>query len=89
MKKYERLKGHEQAQAYIKRDNNKIELWSYTTKVLIYNTIDKSIDCTGLYSDTTRRHISWFMSQFIDGFDYYDIKKACLNNEKLYIGLVK
>lgn len=89
MVKLERLKGHEQAQAHIIRDHNKIELWSYSTKVLIYDTIDQSIECTGLYSMTTRRHITWFMSQFIGRYDYYDIKKSYLNNDKLHVGVVK
>lgn len=89
MIKLERLEGHENANAHIIREGCNIELWSYSTKVLIYNTLNKSIDCMGLYSSTTRKHIGWFMNQFIDGFDYYDIKKAYLDNETLYVGMVK
>lgn len=89
MIKLERLKGHEQAQAHIIREGCNIELWSYSTKVLIYNTLNKTIECTGLYSDTTKRHISWFMNQFIAGFDYYDIKKSYLENKLLNVKIVK
>lgn len=89
MIKLERLKYHKYAKAHIIRKEYNIELWSYSTKVLIYNTLNKSSECMGLYSNTTKRHISWFMDQFIEGFDYYDIKKAYLDNEILYIGLVK
>lgn len=80
----ERLKNHQYAKAEIIREGPTIILRSYTTNVLYYNVMDGTIECTGLYSNSTRRHISWFMSQFIDDFNYHDIKKAYLNNEKLY-----
>lgn len=86
MVKLERLKGHEQAQAHIIRDHNKIELWSYSTKVLIYDTINQTIECTGLYSATTRRHISWYMDETFNGkYDYYDIKEAYENDTMLEV----
>ena len=86
MIKLERLKGHEHAQAHIIRSNNKIELWSYRTMILEYNTIEKTIHCTGLYSSTTRRHIGWFMDQFFNNkYNYYDIKYIYNNNLSLLI----
>jgi hypothetical protein len=76
----EKIRGHEQAQCYIIHEGLEIKLVSYRTVVLIYNVIDKTIECTGLYSMTTRKHIGWFMNQYIQGYNYHDVKHAYENN---------
>jgi len=87
--KKERLKGHEQANCYILRSDNRIQLISYSTKVLDYDVIEKTVYCTGLYSMTTRRQIGWYMSQFIPHLNYHDIKHAYNKNTSLYVGFIK
>ena len=51
-----------------------IVLQSYNTDVII---IDHDwLECTGLYSMTTRKHISAFMREYGNGFTFQDVKKA-------------
>lgn len=86
MIKLEKLKGHHQANAHLKIDKRYTELWSYSTRVLIHDRLNGRIECTGLYSATTRRHISWYMEETFNGkYDYYDIKKAYQNNTMLEV----
>ena len=66
------------AQAHVKIDNNgNIFLISYKTLVA---SIDKDgwIQCRGLYSRTTIRHISAFASEYTP-FDYYTFKRLYLD----------
>ena len=63
------------AQAHIEIDSeNNISLWSYRTLVATINN-EGWLTVYGLYSNTTRRHISAFMAEYTD-FDYYMAKKA-------------
>ena len=67
--------------AYVRIDNDgSITLVSYVTDVV---KIDKDgwMDVTGLYSATTRKHISAFMSEYTN-HDYYFAKKLCLDGVK-------
>lgn len=64
---------HKSAQAgIIDRPDGTHILMSYNTVVAAVYP-DGSIDCTGLYSRTTIKHIGWFAREF--GFTYYDFKK--------------
>ena len=82
----EKLRGHQQPNAYLKIYKRYTELWSYSTMVLIHDRLNGRIECTGLYSATTRRHISWYMEETFNGkYDYYDIKKAYENNTMLEV----
>ena len=69
------------AQAYIKRYDGYVELWSYLTHVATIKWYASksgvcftTIECYGLFSATTRRHISAFAKQF--GLKYHDFKSA-------------
>lgn len=53
-----------------------VDLISYRTHVARVNP-DGSIECYGLYSATTRRHIGAFAKEH--GLTYYDFKNAYLN----------
>ena len=60
-----------------------IVLQSYSTDVII---IDHDwLECTGLYSMTTRKHISAFMAEYGNGFTFKDVKKCYENGWKLNI----
>ena len=72
--------------------NVKVRLWDDGSKSLVsYSTTVLEIDkdgwlvVYGLYSMTTRKHISAFMNEFVSGLDYYDAKQCYLNNYKLNI----
>lgn len=69
MRKSYKLYNHESCKARVEihfDENNfvsAIELWSYNTRVCGANRVydDKwAVFCTGTYSQTTRRQISWF-----------------------------
>ena len=68
---------------YVDIGEDKIVLQSYSTDVII---IDHGwLECTGLYSMTTRKHISAFMSEYGNGFTFHDVKKAYEGHYKFNI----
>ena len=62
---------------------DKIVLQSYSTDVIIIE--NDWLECTGLYSMTTRKHISAFMAEYGNGFTFQNVKKAYEGNYKLNI----
>ena len=64
-------------------DEDLIVLQSYQTDVIIIR--NSWLECTGLYSSTTRRHISAFMKEYGKGFNYFDVKEAYEKGYKLNI----
>lgn len=78
-----KLKRHESANAKVIIHYNKdIELISYNTSVIMASKIDNtaySLNCSGLYSATTRRHISWFINEYFNHINYYTIKDSVIN----------
>lgn len=75
-------------QCHVVYTNTGFELWSYTTKVIDYTTTTttNTITCTGLYSMTTRKHISAFMKEYFPQYSYYSVKWAVeKNNGELVI----
>ena len=72
------------AQAYVVIDEHGAKtLVSYTTEVV---TIDPLgwLTCTGTYSQTTRKHISYFMREYTN-LTYYHAKDAYENNYTINI----
>ena len=77
-----KIKGHESAQVRVRLHNDangvtkSIDLISYDTRVVTVDlTGERRIECTGLYSRTTIKHIGWFVREYLPGLSYYDIKK--------------
>ena len=66
------------ANAKVIEDGAMRHLISYTTHVASYNTATGEITVTGLYSATTRKHISAFAWE--NGRTYADFKNAYLNS---------
>ena len=58
-------------------------LQSYSTDVIIIE--NGWLLCTGLYSMTTRKHISAFMKEYGNGYTFQDVKKAFEGGYKLNI----
>ena len=73
------------AQAHVcVHENGDIELISYATSVCTI-TADGWLTCTGTYSMTTAHHISAFMREYGNGFDYYSAKECYIRNRALNI----
>lgn len=73
-------------QCYALYTSEGIELWSYSTRVITYNNSTRILKCSGLYSMTTRKHISAFMKEYFPQYSYYSVKWAVeKNNGELVI----
>lgn len=73
------LKNHEHASAYVRIYNDgTIELISYTTLVCRISS-EGLLTCTGTYSATTRKHIGWFMREYLNS-NYHVAKKCYIEN---------
>lgn len=79
-----KLKNHEYAQAHVEIENDDdsiiYRLVSYSTHVA---TVTETVagwflDCRGLYSMTTRRHISWFLDDIGSPFTFQDAKHSAV-----------
>ena len=75
----EKLKFMPYAQAHIVRNPNRIVLVSYDMQVAAI--IGGQLVCNGLYSATTRRHISAFCKQF---GTTYQVAKKCYTEKLKY-----
>ena len=80
-----KLKNHEYAQAHvvIENDDDSIiyRLVSYSTHVATVHETAAGwlLDCYGLYSMTTRRHIGWFLYDIGSPFTFQDAKRSVEN----------
>jgi hypothetical protein len=74
------------AQAHIEiHEDGAKSLFSYVTLVA-HITADGWLTVGGLYSATTRKHISAFMREYGGGvLDYYSAKAACEGNYRINI----
>ena len=83
---------HAQAEIRLVSDdghNHSIELCSYNTIIITIpmTYYEGAIYCSGLYSMTTRRHISWFLAEiFNDFYAYYNFKSEYLYHECEKVG---
>lgn len=75
-----KLKDHPYAQCCVIDDGRQIILRSYNTDVIIFNPFTGVLICTGLYSMTTRRHISNFLKEYLPTVNYQTVKKIAANN---------
>ena len=71
-----RIKGHEHASVKVYIDGNTITLVSYTTEVIrmVMEGVKRTMECSGTYSPTTRKHIGWFLKEYANDLNYYDMK---------------
>lgn len=80
-----KLKNHKSAQAHVMEHEEKLYLISYTTAVLIIDHATNVMEVTGLYSATTRRHISWFLDEYFYYIDYDMVKNAYEQGKKINV----
>jgi hypothetical protein len=62
-------------------------LRSYTTDVVFVRETPTiwELLCYGTYSQTTTRHIGWFLADICSPFTYYDAKKSFANSAEVVI----
>lgn len=70
-----RLKNHPFAQCTVKEFDDALVLQSYSTDVIIFDKRHGDLACSGLYSATTRRHISAFLKEYFPNVDFKTVKK--------------
>lgn len=68
-----KLKNHANAACRVRIHNDgNIEFISYSTLVIKLN--EDTIECTGTYSQTTRKQIGWFLKEYAPEYSYHDMK---------------
>lgn len=73
---YRKFDDHKAASAWIYEDEKEVSLISYTTRVVTMKKgKDRKVECTGTYSATTRKHIGWFVREFMPDLSYYSMKE--------------
>lgn len=72
-----RLNDHKHANCHVEQDGNKTTFVSYSTPVIfiIHEDGARFIECTGTYSQTTRKQIGYFLKEYLPEFTYQDMKK--------------
>ena len=72
------LRGHEHANAKVVfTDDGVLKLYSYDTEIISVDTDstgNRQVTCTGLYSMTTRKHISWFLREYFPDITYNQVR---------------
>ncbi len=72
-----RLSAHKGCQCHINIYNDRIDFISYYTRVIsiIKNGDQRLIECTGTYSSTTSRQITYFLREYAPDLALPDMKK--------------
>ena len=72
-----KLSAHKGCQCHINIYNNRIDFISYYTRVIsiINNGGKRSIECTGTYSPTTKRQITYFLREYAPDLGLPDMKE--------------
>lgn len=70
-----KLKDHKYAQCKVLVTPNQIAFVSYRTTVIVADLTTREIECSGTYSQTTRKQIGWFLREYFPNVSYCDIKK--------------
>lgn len=79
------------AQARVITTPEQTMLKSYDTIVIIVDTAEGWVECTGTYSQTTRKHISAFCKEFGYNLTYQLLKQIFTDKKKynIYTGEVQ
>lgn len=76
MTEIKRLADHKYSKCHVEITGNSIDFISYSTPVIYIRYIDneRHIECTGTYSQTTRKQIGYFLKEYAPDLNYYDMK---------------
>lgn len=72
-----KLRNHASCQCKINISNNRIDFVSYTTRVIsiIVDGGKRLVECTGTYSPTTARQITYFLREYAPDLTLADMKR--------------
>lgn len=72
-----KLSNHKGCQCHINIDNNRVDFISYTTRVIsiVIDNGKRLIECTGTYSRTTARQITYFLKEYAPDLSLEDMKR--------------
>lgn len=72
-----KLNNHPYSKCHVEQEQGKTCFVSYNTAVIFieYRDGERFVECTGTYSQTTRKQISWFLREYLPEFCYQDMKK--------------
>lgn len=68
------LKNHPYSQCHITETEDKLVFTSYETDVIICDRKAQTIECTGTYSQTTRKQIGWFLKEYAPELCYAQMR---------------
>lgn len=70
------LKDHASAQCHVEIENDRVIFVSYTTPVIFitHENGKRRVECTGTYSQTTRKQIGWFCKEYLPEYNYHNMK---------------
>ena len=73
----EKLNNHKYAKCRVEKENGRTCFISYSTPVIFieYHDGERYIECTGTYSQTTRKQIGYFLKEYAPDLCYYDMKR--------------
>lgn len=81
-----KLRDHASAQCCVRLyENGDICLQSYRTDIIYYDHEQQVLYCTGIYSQTTRKHISWFLREYFPSISYQTMRDAYYYNYKVLV----
>ena len=73
-----KLKHAPYANCRVEIDGDKVVFISYTTPIIFMSKDERGsrvMECTGTYSQTTRKQIGRFLKEYAPDLTYYDMKK--------------
>lgn len=78
-----KLKGHEGSNCHVVVANGVIRFYSYNTEVITIKRINEKryVKCTGTYSTTTTRQITYFLKEYAPDLALSDMKKIAGKGE--------
>ena len=83
------LSQHEHARCGVDFVGRNIQFISYSTTVIFADRLTSGneyyISCTGTYSQTTRKHINWFLREYFPELSYQDMKRIAETGEVLTV----
>lgn len=71
-----KLADHKYSKCHVELLGKGIDFISYTTPVIYIRYIngERYVECTGTYSQTTRKQIGYFLKEYAPDLNYYDMK---------------
>lgn len=89
---YKRIKlaDHQSANCSVKLyEDGSMVLQSYHTDVILFHAATGYLYCSGTFSQTTRKHITWFLREYFSrcSVSCQDMKKCAGDRLKYHVGI--